>query len=69
MSKGQLIATVLLFVLGFSLNHKTMSVFFKIKRQRLARNNYFNESNVKIGKLSNLKLIKKRRLRDRNKLH
>lgn len=69
MSKGQIISIVLLAACIYFLNHPTLSSFFKIKRQRLSKNNYFGETNVKIGKLSNLKLIKKRRLRDRKKLH
>lgn len=63
--KGQIIAVFLFIVSFVSINSPTIKPFFKIKRQRLYKNNYFEETSGKINKVLGLKLAKKKRQREK----
>ncbi len=65
--KGTIIAIVLSFIVLWSLNHRVLSTFFKIKRQRLYKPNNFYETNSKmenVSSISSIASVRKKRLKE-----
>lgn len=61
--KGTILSVIFTVIAFWALNHKTLAPFFKIKRQRLIKNKNFSESNVKIGNVSKVTDLKRKRYR------
>ena len=61
--KGTVISLILSIVVILSLNHRVLSIFFKIKRQRLYKsNNFYDTDNME--KVSNISSARKKRLKE-----